>query len=113
MPMMSVDRSLSQMTLTMLKSDLVKLIASQHPNLPIEAAESLVARFFDQIIVHLAAGGRVEIRGFGTFSTRSREQRTGRNPRTSEPVEVGAKRVPYFKPGKDLRERILASFRPA
>jgi integration host factor subunit beta len=54
----------------------------------------------------LAMGGRVELRGFGAFSTRERDARTGRNPRTGESVEVDAKRVPYFKPGKEMRERL-------
>ena len=51
-------------------------------------------------------GGRVELRGFGAFSTRDRDARKGRNPRTGEPVDVAAKRVPYFKPGKEMRERL-------
>ncbi len=51
-------------------------------------------------------GGRVELRGFGAFSTRQRDARVGRNPRTGDPVSVDAKRVPYFKPGKEMRERL-------
>jgi integration host factor subunit beta len=54
----------------------------------------------------LAAGGRVELRGFGAFSTRGRDARVGRNPRTGETVSVKAKRVPYFKPGKEMRQRL-------
>ena len=54
----------------------------------------------------LAAGGRVEIRGFGAFSTRARDARTGRNPRTGETVDVEAQRVPYFKPGKEMRAKL-------
>ena len=61
---------------------------------------------FDSITGQLAESGRVELRGFGAFSTRSRDARVGRNPRTGEPVEVSAKRVPYFKPGKEMRERL-------
>ncbi|MFP5450086.1 MAG: HU family DNA-binding protein, partial [Alphaproteobacteria bacterium] len=61
---------------------------------------------FNQIIQRLAEGGRVEIRGFGAFSTRSRNPRKGRNPRTGDAVDVPAKRVPYFKPGKEIRERL-------
>ena len=56
--------------------------------------------------VQLAGGGRVELRGFGAFSTRQRDARVGRNPRTGEAVDVDAKRVPYFKPGKEMRERL-------
>ena len=52
------------------------------------------------------SGGRVELRGFGAFSTRQRDARVGRNPRTGEAVDVDAKRVPYFKPGKEMRERL-------
>jgi len=62
--------------------------------------------FFEEITSRLAEGGRVELRGFGTFSTRQREARTGRNPRTGEAVSVPAKKVPYFKPGKEMRERL-------
>ncbi|MFN7324759.1 MAG: HU family DNA-binding protein, partial [Sphingomonadales bacterium] len=62
--------------------------------------------FFSQVSQRLADGGRVEIRGFGAFSTRSRNPRKGRNPRTGTAVDVPAKRVPYFKPGKEIRERL-------
>jgi integration host factor subunit beta len=60
----------------------------------------------DEIARRLSGGGRVELRGFGAFSTRARDSRTGRNPRTGEVVEVDAKRVPYFKPGKEMRVRL-------
>jgi integration host factor subunit beta len=63
-------------------------------------------RFPDSITEQLAQGGRVELRGFGAFSTRQRDARVGRNPRTGDPVSVDAKRVPYFKPGKEMRERL-------
>jgi integration host factor subunit beta len=71
-----------------------------------EEIEQVVSIFFDEIAKRLAEGGRVELRGFGAFSTREREARTGRNPRTGEAVEVPEKRVPYFKPGKEMRERL-------
>lgn len=64
--------------------------------------DHIVSVFFDQIIDQLAKGGRVELRGFGAFSTRARDERMGRNPRTGEPVEIEAKRVPYFKAGKQM-----------
>jgi len=64
---------------------------------------------FDSITDQLAQGGRVELRGFGAFSTRQRDARVGRNPRTGDPVSVNAKRVPYFKPGKEMRERLNLS----
>ena len=65
-----------------------------------------MATVFDEISKALAGGHRVELRGFGAFSTRQRDARTGRNPRTGEAVDVDAKRVPYFKPGKEMRERL-------
>ena len=68
--------------------------------------ENVVSAIFDSITEQLARGGRVELRGFGAFSTRQRDARTGRNPRTGEAVDVDAKRVPYFKPGKEMRERL-------
>ena len=71
-----------------------------------EEIEKIVDLFFNQIMQKLAEGGRVELRGFGAFSTRQRKPRIGRNPRTGESVEVPAKRVPYFKPGKEIRERL-------
>jgi integration host factor subunit beta len=70
--------------------------------------ERIVSTIFDEITNALAEGRRVELRGFGAFSTRAREARTGRNPRTGTAVKVDAKRVPYFKPGKELREKLNA-----
>ena len=90
----------------MIRSELVQLIAQDHPDLPVRDAERIVATFFDAIVEQLRAGGRVELRGFGAFSTRDRDAHTGRNPRTGESVEVDAKRVPYFKPGKEMRARL-------
>ena len=68
--------------------------------------ETIVDSFFDIIVSRLAEGGRVELRGFGAFSTRARDGRTGRNPRTGDSVPVEAKRVPHFNPGKEMRERL-------
>jgi len=90
----------------MVRSELVNAIAADHPALTASEADALVAVFFDTIIEHLAADGRVELRGFGVFTTRTREPRAGRNPRTGEAVDVSAKRVPHFKPGKEVRERV-------
>jgi integration host factor subunit beta len=92
----------------MIRSELLQTLASENPDLRPEEIEQVVAIFFDEIAKRLAEGGRVELRGFGAFSTRGRESRTGRNPRTGETVEVPAKRVPYFKPGKEMRERLNA-----
>ncbi len=90
----------------MIRSELVQLLAEENPNLTVREIDSIVAIFFDDIVERLAAGGRVELRGFGAFSTRFREGRTGRNPRTGDAVEVPAKRVPYFKPGKEMRAKL-------
>ena len=90
----------------MIRSELVQLIAQDHPGLALRDVEAIVATFFDEISARLAADGRVELRGFGAFSTRARDARTGRNPRTGETVAVDAKRVPYFKPGKEMRARL-------
>jgi integration host factor subunit beta len=90
----------------MIRSELVAIIAEQHPHLTIRDVEVLVGTVFNEITSALADGRRVELRGFGAFSTRARGARTGRNPRTGEAVPVDAKRVPYFKPGKELRERL-------
>ena len=92
----------------MIRSELVAAIAEDNPELRLEEVGQVVDVFFDEIATRLAEGGRVELRGFGSFSTRAREARTGRNPRTGDAVEVPAKRVPHFKPGKDMRERLNA-----
>ena len=90
----------------MIRSELLQSLAERNPDLRPDEIEQIVDIFFDEIAARLAEGGRVELRGFGTFTTRSRDARTGRNPRTGEPVSVPAKRVPYFKPGKEMRERL-------
>ena len=87
----------------MIRSELLQKLASDNPELRAQEVEQVVDIFFDEIAQRLAEGGRVELRGFGAFSTREREARTGRNPRTGEAVDVPAKRVPYFKPGKEMR----------
>ena len=90
----------------MIRSELVQLIARDNPDLAMLDVEAIVSTFFDEIGERLAADGRVELRGFGAFSTRARDARTGRNPRTGDLVKVAAKRVPYFKPGKEMRARL-------
>ncbi|MGY6550655.1 MAG: integration host factor subunit beta [Erythrobacter sp.] len=92
----------------MIRSELLQELQKDNPELRAEEIEQVVDIFFDEIAQRLAEGGRVELRGFGAFSTREREARTGRNPRTGETVEVSAKRVPYFKAGKEIRERLNA-----
>lgn len=90
----------------MIRSELLQELHRDNPDLRAEEIEQIVDVFFDEIAKRLAEGGRVELRGFGAFSTREREARTGRNPRTGAAVEVPAKRVPYFKAGKEIRERL-------
>ena len=90
----------------MIRSELVQKLCQDFPDLTQREIETVVGAFFDSVSDQLAKGGRVELRGFGAFSTRKRDARTGRNPRTGEAVDVDAKRVPYFKPGKEMRERL-------
>ena len=90
----------------MIRSELLEKLANENPELKPDEIEKIVDLFFNQITQKLAEGGRIELRGFGAFSTRQRKPRIGRNPRTGESVEVPAKRVPYFKPGKEIRERL-------
>ena len=90
----------------MIRSELVQKLCHDFPDLTQREVESVVSAFYDSIGDQLSQGGRVELRGFGAFSTRKRDARVGRNPRTGESVEVDAKRVPYFKPGKEMRERL-------
>ncbi len=90
----------------MIRSELVRLVSEAFPGLTHSEIDAVVTAFFEDIIAQLASGGRVEIRGFGAFTTRARAGRTGRNPRTGSAVEVQPKRVMHFKPGKELRARI-------
>ena len=90
----------------MIRSELVTAVAEMNAHLSQRDVERIVSTIFDSITDALAAGRRVELRGFGAFSTRARDSRVGRNPRTGEKVSVTAKRVPYFKAGKELRERL-------
>lgn len=92
--------------MAMIRSELLAALAKDNPELRAEDVEQVVDIFFDEIGQRLAEGGRVELRGFGAFSTRDRGARQGRNPRTGEAVAVDAKRVPYFRPGKEMR-RVL------
>lgn len=92
----------------MIRSELLQALAKENPELRPEEIDSVVSCFFDEIATRLARGGRVELRGFGAFSTRERDARKGRNPRTGDAVDVPGKRVPYFKPGKEMRARLNA-----
>ena len=93
----------------MIKSELVLRIARANPHLRQQDVEVIVGTILDEIGGAMARGDRVELRGFGAFSTKERPARTGRNPRTGEAVAVEAKRVPVFRTGKDLRERLNAT----
>ncbi len=90
----------------MTKSELIQKLAERNPHLFLRDVEKIVDTVFDEITTALARGDRVELRGFGAFSVKSRDARTGRNPRTGETVKVEAKRLPFFKTGKGLRERL-------
>ena len=90
----------------MIRSELIQLIADENPHLFRRDVERIVNTVFEEIIDAMARGDRVELRGFGAFSVKKRDARVGRNPRTGDPVSADAKRVPYFKPGKEMRERL-------
>ena len=90
----------------MIKSELVQRIAAQNPHLYQRDVENIVNAILDEIIAAMARGDRVELRGFGAFSVKQRPARTGRNPRTGAHVSVDQKCVPFFKTGKEMRERL-------
>lgn len=90
----------------MIKSELVQRIAVQNPHLYQRDVENLVTAILTEIEAALIRGDRVELRGFGAFSVKFRRARAGRNPRTGEHVDVNHKTVPFFKTGKELRERL-------
>jgi integration host factor subunit beta len=90
----------------MTKSELILRLAELNPHLYQRDVERIVSTVFEEITQALASGDRVELRGFGAFSVKRRDQRVGRNPRTGEAVKVDAKAIPYFKTGKQLRDRL-------
>jgi len=90
----------------MTKSELIAKLAAQNPDLYHRDVERLVNTVLDTIIEALEDGNRVELRGFGAFSMREHGARVGRNPRTGEAVDVAAKKVPFFKMGKAMQERL-------
>jgi integration host factor subunit beta len=92
--------------MAMTKSDLIKRLADANPHLFLRDVERIVSTVFEEVTQALVRGDRVELRGFGAFSVRQRGSRVGRNPRTGDEVEVPDKAVPYFKTGKELRERL-------
>ena len=90
----------------MTKSDLILRLAEKYPHLLQRDIERIVTVVFDEVANALARNNRVELRGFGAFSVKKREARQGRNPRTGQTVSVEAKYVPFFKTGKQLRDRL-------
>ena len=90
----------------MTKSELIAYVTEENPHLYQRDIERIITTIFEEISIALSRGDRVELRGFGAFSIKQRNARIGRNPRTGETVEVPAKRVPYFKTGKHLRNML-------
>lgn len=90
----------------MTKSELIARLAETNPHLYQRDVERIVTTIFDEIAAALARGDRVELRGFGAFSVKKRDARQGRNPRTGQTVDVSEKAIPFFKTGKQLRERL-------
>lgn len=90
----------------MTKSELIAELSAANPHLTGRDVELIVATIFNEITSALTRGERVELRGFGAFTIKKRDARTGRNPRTGEAVPVEEKVVPFFKAGKELRERV-------
>src|ERR1700733_7464649 len=90
----------------MIKSELVQRISTQNPHLYQRDVENIVNAILGEIIAAMARGDRVELRGFGAFSVKHRPARSGRNPRTGAHVSVDRKSVPFFKTGKEMRERL-------
>ena len=90
----------------MIRSELIQIIADDNPHLFQRDVERIVNTVFEEITEAMAKGERVELRGFGAFSVKRRDARLGRNPRTGAAVSVASKRVPFFKTGKLLRDRL-------
>ena len=94
---------------SMTKSELIELISAKQSHLPAKDVELAVKQILEIMSDALAQGGRIEIRGFGSFSLHFRPPRTGRNPKTGDAVPLPGKHVPHFKPGKELRERVSSA----
>jgi len=94
----------------MTKSELIELLARKQSQLAYKDVELAVKTMLEHMAQTLASGERIEIRSFGSFSLHYRPPRVGRNPKTGDAVSLGAKYVPHFKPGKELRERVNSAF---
>jgi integration host factor subunit beta len=90
----------------MTKRELIEKLAEKVTSLSLRDAEIIVNTVFDSMTEALASGDRIEIRGFGSFQVKQRRPREGRNPRTGDKVDVESKKVPFFKVGKELKERV-------
>ena len=90
----------------MTKRELIEKLAERIKDLSLKDSEIIVNTIFDSMTEALASGDRIEIRGFGSFQVKERRSREGRNPRTGDKVQVDAKKVPFFKVGKELKERV-------
>ena len=93
----------------MTKSEMIEKMASENTNLTKKQVEFIVNGVFNMIKGALSEGDKVEIRGFGSFKVRQKNSKVGRNPKSGEKVEVPEKKVPYFKPGKEIKETLLNS----
>jgi integration host factor subunit beta len=91
----------------MTKSEMIEKIAEEYPSLSKKDIEFIVNGVFSSIKETLKSGGKVEIRGFGSFKVREKAAKVGRNPKTGEKVNVPPKKVPYFKPGKEIKEQLI------
>jgi len=96
----------------MTKSELIEVLARKQPQLAYRDIELAVKTILEYMAASLSSGERIEIRGFGSFSLHFRPARSGRNPKSGEPVSLPAKYVPHFKPGKELRERVNNRYNP-
>jgi integration host factor subunit beta len=96
----------------MTKSELIEVLARKQPQLAYRDIELAVKTILEYMSTSLSSGERIEIRGFGSFSLHFRPARSGRNPKSGEPVSLPAKYVPHFKPGKELRERVNNRYNP-
>jgi len=93
----------------MTKSELIEILSQKQKQLAYKDVELAIKTMLEHMAQSLATGERIEIRGFGSFSLHYRPPRVGRNPKTGDSVDLGAKYVPHFKPGKELRERVNES----
>jgi integration host factor subunit beta len=93
----------------MTKADLIDEVSRQLTELTRKESEVIVETIFESVVRSLRAGDKIEIRGFGSFRTRQRKSRVGRNPKTGDRVDVPAKKIPYFKPSKELKDMVNSS----